>query len=160
MVKDVGQLYTTYGPMVLRRCRFLLKDEEAARDALQDVFIQVLRHQERLEDRGLSSLLYTMATRVCLNRLRSRRRSPESREEFVLDSLAGWDDPEAGVDARETVEAVFALEEPDTRTMAVLHYVDGLTLEETAHTVGLSVSGLRKRLRRLKARAAAWEAGS
>jgi RNA polymerase sigma-70 factor (ECF subfamily) len=36
--------------------------------------------------------------------------------------------------------------------MAVLHYVDGMTLEETAETVGLSVSGVRKRLRSLQAR--------
>ena len=34
--------------------------------------------------------------------------------------------------------------------MAVLHYVDRLTLEETATAVGMSVSGVRKRLRRLQ----------
>ena len=36
--------------------------------------------------------------------------------------------------------------------MAVLHYVDGMTLEETAEAVGLSVSGVRKRLRSLKSK--------
>jgi RNA polymerase sigma-70 factor (ECF subfamily) len=36
--------------------------------------------------------------------------------------------------------------------MAMLHYVDGLTLEETAARSGLSVSGVRKRLAGLKAR--------
>ena len=30
--------------------------------------------------------------------------------------------------------------------MALMHYVDGFTLEETAKEVGLSVSGVRKRL--------------
>ena len=34
--------------------------------------------------------------------------------------------------------------------MAVYHYVDGMTLEETAELSGLSVSGVRKRLRTLK----------
>jgi RNA polymerase sigma-70 factor (ECF subfamily) len=38
----------------------------------------------------------------------------------------------------------------NTRYMAVLHYIDGLTLEETAQETGMSVSGVRKRLRRLK----------
>ncbi|MEL6181918.1 MAG: sigma-70 family RNA polymerase sigma factor, partial [Myxococcota bacterium] len=32
-------------------------------------------------------------------------------------------------------------------------YVDGMTLEETAKVVGMSVSGVRKRLRGLKANA-------
>ena len=37
-----------------------------------------------------------------------------------------------------------------SRTIAVLHYVDGLTLEQVADEVGLSVSGVRKRLRKLR----------
>jgi RNA polymerase sigma-70 factor, ECF subfamily len=39
-----------------------------------------------------------------------------------------------------------------TRVMAVLHYLDGLTLEEVSAEVGLSVSGVRKRLRGLQER--------
>jgi RNA polymerase sigma-70 factor (ECF subfamily) len=35
--------------------------------------------------------------------------------------------------------------------MAVLHYVDGMTLEQVARECGLSVSGVRKRLRALRA---------
>ena len=38
-----------------------------------------------------------------------------------------------------------------TRTMAVLHFQDGMTLEEVAGEVGMSVSGVRKRLRGLRA---------
>jgi RNA polymerase sigma-70 factor (ECF subfamily) len=40
-----------------------------------------------------------------------------------------------------------------TQTIAVLHYSDGLTLEETAEVTGLSVSGVRKRLDKLKEKA-------
>ena len=41
----------------------------------------------------------------------------------------------------------------------MLHYVDGLTLEETAAQVGLSVSGVRKRLRGLRAKGLTLEEG-
>ena len=34
---DSQSYYSTYGPMVLRRCRKLLGDEHAARDAMHDV---------------------------------------------------------------------------------------------------------------------------
>jgi len=34
--------------------------------------------------------------------------------------------------------------------MAVLHYVDGLTLEQVAEESGLSVSGVRKRLNKMR----------
>jgi RNA polymerase sigma-70 factor (ECF subfamily) len=55
--------------------------------------------------------------------------------------------------------SIFAKEKPSTRVIAVMHFVDGLTYEETAAEVGLSVSGVRKRLRGLKARARALEEG-
>jgi RNA polymerase sigma-70 factor (ECF subfamily) len=50
------------------------------------------------------------------------------------------------------LERLFAEEEENTRTMAFLHYRDGFTLEETARQTGFSVSGVRKRLRRLRER--------
>ncbi len=43
-------------------------------------------------------------------------------------------------------------EKESTRTIVVLHLLDGLTLQEVADEVGLSVSGVRKRLRVLRAR--------
>ena len=45
---------------------------------------------------------------------------------------------------------LFGRQPESSRTIAVLHYVDGLTLEEVARQTGLSVSGVRKRLRRLR----------
>jgi RNA polymerase sigma-70 factor, ECF subfamily len=158
-VLDVESLYRKYGPMVLRRCRSLLKDEEAALDAMQETFARVLRRRDSLTGEAPSSLLYCIATNVCLNVLRSERGKRPAGGDELLESIAGCDDPEAGADARDLVEGIFAREEPSTRTMAVLHYVDGLTLEETAERVGLSVSGLRKRLAGLRERSKAFLEG-
>ena len=74
---DVAAHYRTHGPMVLRRCRALLRDEDAAVDAMHDVFVQLLRHGDRLDLGRPASLLLRMATNVCLNRVRSMRRRPE-----------------------------------------------------------------------------------
>jgi RNA polymerase sigma-70 factor, ECF subfamily len=146
---NAEEFYRKYGPMVLRRCRQLLRNEEEALDAMQDVFVKVLRKESVLEDRAPSSLLYTIATNTCLNILRSSRRHPVSSDDEVLLRVAGGDDPERLAVASHMLETIFAGEQESTRTMAVLHYVDRLTLEETAEQVGLSVSGVRKRLRKL-----------
>ena len=143
--------------MVLRRCRSLLGDEEEALDAMQDTFVKVLRYRDRLTQAAPSSLLYCMATNVCLNRIRASRRRPVSVGEELLATVASSDDVESLALARHTIEGIFGGERASTRTMAVLHYVDGMTLEEVADTVGLSVSGVRKRLRTLKARTRALE---
>jgi RNA polymerase sigma-70 factor (ECF subfamily) len=140
--------------MVLRRCRSMLRGDEAeALDALQDTFVQVLRHRERLDARGPSSLLYCIATNVCLNRLRTqRRRPPGGGGDDLLAGIASAEDLESRAVAAGFLDRLFASERASTRTMAVLHYVDELTLEETAAQVGLSVSGVRKRLRGLRAK--------
>ncbi len=152
---DVEATYERYGPMVLRRCRTLLRDEERAVDAMHDTFVRLLRHQGRLEDRGLSSLLYRMATNVCLNLLRTQKRRPETPDDALLMELAALDETEDRSLAQRVLGQVFAKEKPSTPTIAVLHLVDGLTLEEVAAEVGLSVSGVRKRLNRVRSSARA-----
>lgn len=137
--------------MVLRRCRKLLTDEQQARDVMHDVFVQLLRYRERLDDRGMSSLLYRIATNLSLNRLRSRKRRPEDGNEDLLMRIAGADEPEAATQARHVLSLLFAREPVSTRTIAVMHLLDGMTLEEVAQAVGMSVSGVRKRLRKLRA---------
>ncbi len=147
---DVEALYRSHGPMVLRRCRRLLRDEEQAVEVMQDTFVRVLRAQDRLDDRGPSSLLYRTATNLCLNRLRSQGRRPEDADsELVFRIATAPDESERGF-AIALLDKIFAKEAPSTRTMAVLHLVDGMTLEEVARETGLSVSGVRKRLRTLK----------
>ncbi|MCA9666770.1 MAG: sigma-70 family RNA polymerase sigma factor [Myxococcales bacterium] len=158
MAIDADDFYRRYSPMVLRRCRHLLADEEQAADAMQDTFVQLLRYESRLDDSAPSSLLYRIATNVCLNRLRSQRRRPEKPETELLQRIADADEPESRLFARLRLGGLLSGVQTSTRTIAVLHHVDGLTLEEVAAEVGLSVSGVRKRLRKLRAHVSGLEA--
>ena len=149
MAIDVEAYYRRYGPQVLRRCRFLLREEEKAVDAMHDVFVQLLRYQGALKEAAPSSLLHHIATRVCLNRLRGARRRPEDREDELVLRIATTEDTEARTAARGLLDRLFGRVPASSRDIAILHLVDGMTLEETAREVGLSVSGVRKRLRAL-----------
>ena len=60
-------------------------------------------------------------------------------------------DIEARVGARWSLSRIFGEQKESTRTIALLHLLDGMTLSEVADEVGMSVSGVRKRLRGLKA---------
>jgi len=154
---DIEDHYRRYGPMVLRRCRCLLQDEQAALDATQDVFVQVLQRRSRLTDEYPSSLLYRMATNLCLNRIRDQSRRPETRDERVLYTIASAEDTEKRYQVHALLERLFGVHPKSTRTMAVLHFVDGMTLEETAREVKMSISGVRKRLRGLRQTLEEWE---
>lgn len=150
MAIDIEDFYRKYGPMVLRRCRSILKDEEAALDAMQDVFVKMLKNEKKLNDKSPSSLLYVTATNVCLNVLRSKERKLETVDNSVLEIIACKDNPEELVVAKLFLDKLFSREKVSTRTIAMLHYIDGFTLDETAEQVGMSVSGIRKRLRILR----------
>ena len=155
---DPSTYYATYGPMVLRRCHHLLGDEHTARDAMHDVFVQVLTRADDLVDGAPSSLLFRIATNVCLNRLRSRRRKPEDTDPDLLLEIAEHTDPSARSAARAALDRLFRNEPEDTAVIAVLHLHDHMTLEEVAAEVGMSVSGVRKRLSKLRTKLHALEA--
>jgi RNA polymerase sigma-70 factor (ECF subfamily) len=142
--------------MVVRRCQRLLRDREKAVDAMHDVFVEVLKREGALEVAHPSALLFRTATNVCLNRLRSERRRPGDGAQQGADDLllriAALDEPGGQSDARSILDKLFAREQPSTRHIAVLHFIDGMTYEEVAAEVGLSVSGVRKRLRVLQER--------
>src|SRR5437588_236001 len=112
--------------MVLRRCHKLLGDEQTARDAMHDVFVQVLSRA----DHG----------------------DPD-----LLAEIAELTDPAARNAARAVLDTLFRHEPDATAVMAVLHLHDEMTLEEVAAEVGMSVSGVRKRLAKLRTKLHALE---
>ena len=153
MPVDVEDLYRKYGPMLLRRCRQLLMDEESALDAMQDTFVKVIRYREKLKATYPSGLLYRIATNVCLNIIRKRKKTAELPSDELLSAIAAVGDVEEKVVQQDLINRIFKMEKVSTKVMAVMHYVDKMTLKEVALEVGLSVSGVRKRLRILKKRA-------
>ncbi len=156
---DIKAVYSTFGPMVLRRCRFLLKDEDLAFDAMQDVFVKLVERKEELSQ-VCSSFLYKTATNVCLNRIRSEKVRQTYDFDEQLCEIAGYGSShEEHTVTSMLLDSVFDSMKENTRYLAVLYYIDRLTLEETAKEMGMSVSGVRKRLASLKKRIQVMEGG-
>lgn len=147
---ELEEMYRCYGPMVLRRCRRLLRDEDSAADAMQETFVRVLRRGESLRPRYPSSLLYRIATNVCLNQIRSRRRRPTTSADPLLPFIEGREQVEERVLDAYLVEQVFEGARQGTREAAEMLYLEGRTLAQTAEEVDLSISGVRKRMRTLR----------
>ena len=103
-----------------------------------------------------AALLMRIATNVCLNQLRTEHRHPEDADDALLMRIAGGAaDAESRALARRVLDRLFGANDPlavSSRAIAVMHLVDGMTLEEVATEVGMSVSGIRKRLLGMRAR--------
>jgi RNA polymerase sigma-70 factor (ECF subfamily) len=147
----IAVLYTRYGALVLRRARALLGDDQAAWDALQEVFVRALKaHGDFRGDARATTWLYRITTNHCLNLLRdgSRRRDLTTRN---LIPPAG---PDAEVaDLRLTIARVLDDLPVEVCEIAVYAHVDGMSQEEIAEVVGLSRKTVGQRLREFQTRA-------
>jgi len=99
------------------------------------VFVRLLERRERLDARYPSSLLYRIATNLCLNRIRDRGRRATTADEQHLERIAWAEEPGALGEARLLLDRLFGRHPESSRTIAVLHHVDGLTLEQVAEVV-------------------------
>jgi RNA polymerase sigma-70 factor (ECF subfamily) len=152
MAIDVAAWYEQYGPMVIRRCRKILTDGDDALDAAHDVFVNLLRGETNLNDRFPSGLLYTMATNVCLNRLRKKKR--ESPRDFSGEENLFFTNDEgfAQAEAKLLLADILKDESETNRAIYFMYFADGMTLKEIGEAAGLSIAGARKRLEAFKSR--------
>jgi RNA polymerase sigma-70 factor (ECF subfamily) len=139
------ELYRRYAGAVYARCRYLLREDDAARDAAQDVFVRALRALPDLRAAASpAAFLQRAATNHCLNVLRASRAA--WRDEVARVAL---ERTERGIepDARELVRALLGAAPVEAQEIAVLYFVDELTQAEIAEATGRSVPTVRARLR-------------
>ncbi len=141
----LGELYETHAAAVLARCRYLLRDQEAARDAAQEVFVRALRALP--EFRAAASpvaWILRVATHHCLNELRSQRAlwREQLRQLSQNQKSAG-----TNADRREFLRALLSVAPNEAQEVAVLYYVDEMTQAEIGAVMSLSLPTVRKRLR-------------
>lgn len=147
---DLRALYERYGHSVFKRCRYFLRTDDDARDALHEVFLKVA--QSYGEFRGQASpltWLTRIATHHCLNVLRGRKAGWHDR--YAATVQVGTQHVETGQAALERAELVHRLLSRlgrEEQEAAVYYFVDEMSQDEAARACDCSLPTLRKRLRR------------
>ncbi len=140
----IAGLYRTWGPAIYRRCLRLLRDQEAARDATQEVFRKALSSPGKLADPDTAlPFIYRIATNHCLN---ERRNSGRRGETELVDLDLASDQPE--LPQRRLVQRVLSRFDTKTQSIAVAVLVDGMEHEEVAGALGLSRKTVSRKLAR------------
>ena len=145
---DVEELYRRYGYVVQRRCRRLLNSQAAADDALQEVFVRVLRYGASFDGEQPLSWLYRVADNVCFDRLGSERRARARHDAVVGLEAECQVREEAPADQQRLLAEVLACSRPNERRAALLYYFDGLTHSEIARRLGCSREAVSHQLTR------------
>jgi len=133
----------------------MLGSRAEAEELAQEVFVRV--HGAIAEFRGdakLSTWLYTIASRLCLNRLASSERRMIREGEETLTRLASSHASPAAELERSELEAALhrAIAElpEERRIVVVLRDLEGLSYEEIAAALELELGTVRSRLHRAR----------
>ena len=140
-----------YSSQILKTCFVCLADRAQAEDAMQDTFIKAWRHMADFEQKQIQNekaWLLRIAVKTC----RDYRRTAWYRH---VDSRHALEDlpprlMETENEDRDLLLTVCCL--PDRyKQVLLLYYYHGLTEQETAEIVGLSLSSVHRRLRKAEA---------
>ena len=150
--ETVQGLYQRHAYALFRRCRQLLRDDDEARDAMQEVFLKVLEDLSRFRARSSpATFLFGIATHLCLNRLRNRSARDATWEASVARTLQE-DSPGASgaAEARQLAESILAEADEETAAIALYHFVDGLSQGAIANLVGKSRVTVNQKLQQFR----------
>ena len=159
------ELVNRYAPKIYRTARHITKNDQDAEDVLQETFLNAY---SRLDQFKGDAKFYTWLTRIGVNqalmKLRQRKdgkflpldRPVDTGEGSMPREIASGDaDPEQQYEREElrrTLSSGIDSLPESYRTVLVLRDIDGLSTEETAESLGLSVSAVKSRLLRARLR--------
>jgi RNA polymerase sigma-70 factor, ECF subfamily len=156
-------LVSQYEGKIFRLAMNITQNREDAEDVLQESFLKAYEHLDQFQG---NSKFYTWIVRIAVNqalmKLRKRKTDRsvsldeqiDTGEDTVVREIAAWDpDPEERFSREELhtilTEAIDGLA-PIYRTVFTLRDVDGLSTEETAEALDLSVPAVKSRLLRAR----------
>jgi RNA polymerase sigma factor (sigma-70 family) len=155
----LAALFDRHADRIYNHCFRATGDWAEAEDAVSAVFLEVWRHRHRvrLHDGSALPWLYGVATNVCRNQTRSRRRrllalasmpppaSEPDHAERVTDRLRST------ARMQEVLVAIRSLPEREREVLALVAWA-GLTYEQAATALDVPVGTVRSRLSRARAR--------
>ena len=149
---DLEGWYRSHGEAVFRRCRRILGDEAAARDATQDAFIRAHRYQRSYRGGSPLAWLARIADRVCFDQLKKRKLDVPTdalSELFVIEDLGGA----PTLEVRDAVANLLSRASEREQQVVMCRYFDELSLEETAALLGVNERTVRRTLEQFVSRA-------
>jgi len=157
------ELVKRYDRNVFRIAQHITQNREDAEDVVQDAFLKAYGNLNQFQEQ---SKFYTWLVRIAVNEalMKLRRRRPErtvsldedvkTEEDSIPREVADWSpNPEQQYNQAELKEILSKTINglpPSFRTVFVLRDVEGLSTEETADALNLSIPAVKSRLLRAR----------
>jgi len=124
----------------------LTGDREAARDAAQGAWVEIVRGLGRLKDeRAFPAWAFRIVTRRCARHVGERVREREIAGQLADQPAVVADDPGAGVDAQRLRVAIARLPS-DQKSAVALFYLEEMSVAEVAVALSVPAGTVKTRL--------------
>jgi RNA polymerase sigma-70 factor (ECF subfamily) len=146
--REIRDLYERYGALVHRRCRSILKSDDDAWDATQEVFMKLMNSLSKIQSRpAIYSWLLSTSTNQCISML--RRKKGERFDEAVHSAENGLSEGKRLI-LKEIIKNLFLPWDKKVRQILIYSYVDEYSQKEISQLMGMGESTIRKYLTRFK----------
>ncbi|WP_345949431.1 sigma-70 family RNA polymerase sigma factor [Mucilaginibacter sp. PAMB04274] len=141
----LGQLYEQYMPLVYGVCLKYLQDEEQSKDAVMQIFEELIVKASRHEVKQFRSWLYVLSRNFCLMQLRAHKKAETlSIEELVeFPFVSHPDDTGAGEENLQQLERCMQKLTPQQQKSIDLFYIKEKCYKEVAELTGYSLNEVK-----------------
>jgi RNA polymerase sigma-70 factor (ECF subfamily) len=145
-----SELATSAVDRLYRVAFLILRDDELAKDALQNALFAAWRDIRGLRDPDrFEAWLRRLTLRACYRVASSARRRAAAEQELLpLHDLAAPDADERLVAVRDELDRAFKQLSAQERSVIVLHYYLDLSLSDAADALGIPLGTMKSRLSR------------
>jgi len=149
-----GELYGRYSDKVYSKCLSLLKNEAAAQDAAQDIFLKIFLNLAKFNKKSrFSTWVYSITYNYCIDHLRRKK-----KEKTVLTDDENDKDPVMEeIDDKEILEMEierlsFILDKipEDDKSVLLMKYQADMSIKEISEAFDKSESAIKMKLKRAK----------
>lgn len=148
------RLIIPYEKKVYRIAWHVFRHDEDASDAAQEVFVKLYRNLGKFRfDSAFSTWLYRLAMNTCIDEYRKRKRHMEHTVKLDYPLSADGETPEETVIRKERIQAVrLAISQlgDDHKRIIILRDIQGLSYDEVAEILGISLGTVKSRLSRAR----------
>jgi len=132
----------------------ILRNQEEAEDAVQEVFIKLWKLGRKTEEyNSIDALIITMTKNHCLDQLRKRKYiDAENQNEYDLtgETISSLYEAIERKETSDILHAIIAQLPENCRTIIRLREIDGFSYEEIAKITNLNINNLRVILSRAR----------
>ncbi|SKA70752.1 RNA polymerase sigma-70 factor, ECF subfamily [Eubacterium uniforme] len=145
---DVELTINEFGNLIFKTSLLILKNKHDAEDATQDVFYKyIVTDNDFANKEHKKAWLLRVCHNICKNMLRYKKIHTYVAYDEIAECIVGSRD----IETKEAEEIIKLTNMSyDYKSVIILHYLEGYSVEETANILEITPAAVKKRLQRAR----------